>query len=192
MTKDNNANNHHKQTPDQLLNNIGPCTWAFMHTISARYPQNPTQSQQIQMKRLIQGIAQFFPCHYCARDFREAIKKHPIQAQSREKLSVWMCERHNEVNEKLGKPIVPCDRIWEKWGASPSASSASSLQLSNVRRSNLKNDDYDLDREEEEDLEDEDEDDLDFGEELEEECDFCEKTMGKERYEQMKKMFAGK
>ena len=30
---------------------------------------------------------------------------------------IWCCERHNEVNEKLGKPITPCNakKLDERW-----------------------------------------------------------------------------
>ena len=41
--------------------------------------------------------------------------------ESRGSLAVWLCNRHNEVNEKLGKPLFPCvlkdlDERWRKGG----------------------------------------------------------------------------
>ena len=39
------------------------------------------------------------------------------RVESREALAVWVCEQHNTVNAKLGKPAFPCtfaalDRRW--------------------------------------------------------------------------------
>jgi FAD-linked sulfhydryl oxidase len=31
------------------------------------------------------------------------------RAESRKDLSIWMCEQHNIVNEKLGKALFRCD-----------------------------------------------------------------------------------
>lgn len=43
--------------------------------------------------------------------------------ESRESLSLWLCARHNEVNDKLGKETFPCvlkelDKRWLKGDAS--------------------------------------------------------------------------
>lgn len=45
----------------------------------------------------------------CAQDFRQSLQEHPIQTQSRPALCQWLCEQHNMVNTKLGKPTFPCD-----------------------------------------------------------------------------------
>ncbi len=41
------------------------------------------------------------------------------RVESREAFSIWLCERHNEVNERLNKECFPCtlealDRRWRK------------------------------------------------------------------------------
>ncbi len=33
----------------------------------------------------------------------------PLRVSSRKSFSLWVCEQHNAVNAKLGKPEVPCD-----------------------------------------------------------------------------------
>jgi FAD-linked sulfhydryl oxidase len=40
-----------------------------------------------------------------------------IRAKSRKDLCVWLCEQHNLVNKKLGKPIFKCDMntLDERW-----------------------------------------------------------------------------
>ena len=181
-----NSGNHHEKSPDDLMKSLGASTWAFMHTVAAQYPVKPSLSQQQQMRQLINGIARFYPCSYCAHDFRHSIRSHPVQVDNREKLSVWVCERHNEVNEKLGKPVVSCDRIWEKWGAhlpkiQDNIGSRNDLDDEEDNNNELLEDDGD-------NYDDEDDDD----DVLPDDCDFCEKTMGKERFLEMKKMLSRK
>ena len=42
------------------------------------------------------------------------------RVSSRAELSLWMCEQHNEVNEKLGKPAFPCSlaALDDRWRVS--------------------------------------------------------------------------
>lgn len=84
--------------------------------MAAQYPKNPTDRQKGLMKGLIDGIAEFYPCPTCAIDFREKIKQSPPKLENNRELSVWFCDRHNEVNVKLGKKKFDCDKVWIKWG----------------------------------------------------------------------------
>jgi hypothetical protein len=102
---------------ESLKKGLGASSWSLLHTVAATYPDKPSLVQQRHIKQFFHRVAEFYPCRYCAADFRESIKKHPVRTENKEVLSVWVCERHNEVNEKLGKPIMNCDKIWEKWGA---------------------------------------------------------------------------
>ena len=54
------------------------------------------------------SFSKLYPCSYCAEELRADLAKHSVKAESREALSIWTCEMHNRVNERLGKPIVPC------------------------------------------------------------------------------------
>ena len=85
--------------------------------MSAWYPENPTTEQRTSMTQFIQGLSLFYPCTYCAVDFQENIQKHPVAADSRENLCLWMCQQHNFVNTKLGKPLFPCtiDLLDQRW-----------------------------------------------------------------------------
>jgi FAD-linked sulfhydryl oxidase len=94
---------------------LGRSTWTFLHTTAAYYPDNPTAEQQAQMLALIEALGNFYPCSYCATDFRRKMRRHPPDVTSRQGLSRWLCQRHNEVNEKLGKEVFDCDRVDERW-----------------------------------------------------------------------------
>ncbi|KAJ8866377.1 hypothetical protein PR048_032220 [Dryococelus australis] len=43
------------------------------------------------------------------------LKVSPPPAQSQEQLSQWLCDVHNGVNERLGKPLFDCSRVNERW-----------------------------------------------------------------------------
>lgn len=43
------------------------------------------------------------------------LKSHPPKVENREEFSHWMCEMHNEVNERLGKKLFDCSKVDERW-----------------------------------------------------------------------------
>ena len=55
------------------------------------------------------ALAQLYPCSECADDLREQLDASPPRVGSRSELSVWLCQVHNRINEKLGKPVYSCD-----------------------------------------------------------------------------------
>ena len=63
-------------------------------------------------------LSLLYPCRMCAADFKEYLEDHPPQVNSREEISLYCCEMHNAVNQKLGLPTAPCDfkKLDERWG----------------------------------------------------------------------------
>lgn len=98
---------------------LGRAGWTFLHTMAAYYPDNPTTTQQSEMKGFLTGLSKFYPCHYCADHLQEEMKVRPPPVQSRTLLSRWFCDVHNEVNERLGKPKFDCDKVDERWRDGP-------------------------------------------------------------------------
>ena len=49
------------------------------------------------------------------RHMREEIIRDPPETKSRDTLSQWMCNLHNKVNERLGKPLFNCDNVYKRW-----------------------------------------------------------------------------
>jgi len=47
------------------------------------------------------------------------MKTSPPDVSGREGLSRWLCERHNEVNEMLGKERFDCGKVGERWRDGP-------------------------------------------------------------------------
>ena len=50
---------------------LGRCTWSFLHTMAANYPETPNEIQRSKMKCFINTLADFYPCEPCAADLRE-------------------------------------------------------------------------------------------------------------------------
>ncbi|KAG1870384.1 ERV/ALR sulfhydryl oxidase domain-containing protein [Suillus tomentosus] len=98
---------------------LGRATWSFLHATAAYYPARPTTHQRANMLNLIHALPVLYPCTHCAADFGDKIKEHPPDVSSRERLSKWFCERHNEVNEKLGKEMFDCAKVDERWKDGP-------------------------------------------------------------------------
>lgn len=49
---------------------LGRNTWSFLHTMAEYYPNSPSTSEKADMKKFITTLSQFYPCDYCAKDFR--------------------------------------------------------------------------------------------------------------------------
>ncbi|VDO03115.1 unnamed protein product [Rodentolepis nana] len=94
---------------------LGRATWALLHTIAAYYPSKPTIDEMQSMERFFYDFAKFFPCKYCADDFKRNMEKFPPKVHSREALSGWLCLQHNLVNQKIKKPLFDCSKVLERW-----------------------------------------------------------------------------
>lgn len=94
---------------------MGSSTWGFLHTMAAYYPDNPTDEQKIEMKSFFRTFSKFYPCPTCAEDLREQLKEKPPEVESQTKLSKWLCEVHNNVNKKIGKPEFDCKLVNQRW-----------------------------------------------------------------------------
>ncbi|VVC90418.1 FAD-linked sulfhydryl oxidase ALR [Leptidea sinapis] len=94
---------------------LGNSTWGFLHTMASYYPEKPTKAQSDDMAKFFNIFSQFYPCEPCALDFQNDIKTHPPKTKTRDELAKWLCERHNTVNVKLGKPKFDCSKVHERW-----------------------------------------------------------------------------
>eukprot|EP00553_Chaetoceros_curvisetus_P015549 CAMPEP_0204647918 /NCGR_PEP_ID=MMETSP0718-20130828/6896_1 /ASSEMBLY_ACC=CAM_ASM_000674 /TAXON_ID=230516 /ORGANISM="Chaetoceros curvisetus" /LENGTH=169 /DNA_ID=CAMNT_0051670613 /DNA_START=51 /DNA_END=557 /DNA_ORIENTATION=+ len=96
---------------------IGRSSWNLLHSMAAWYPNQPSQEEQNKMSQFMDALSIFYPCTYCATDFQDNLKKSPARVETRENLCVWLCEQHNLVNDKLGKPLFKCDikNLDERW-----------------------------------------------------------------------------
>ena len=50
---------------------LGRATWTLLHTTAAYCPDQPTRKQQKQLAQFMHNLVTFYPCHECAKEFRE-------------------------------------------------------------------------------------------------------------------------
>jgi len=90
---------------------LGRASWKLLHTMMARYPDEPSKEQQETLRSFIYLFARLYPCGECATHLRTHLKKYPPQVSSRSSAAVWACHVHNEVNKALQKEIFDCSKI---------------------------------------------------------------------------------
>mmetsp|Transcript_24593 Transcript_24593/g.58442 ORF Transcript_24593/g.58442 Transcript_24593/m.58442 type:complete len:181 (-) Transcript_24593:94-636(-) len=96
---------------------IGSSTWTLLHSMAAWYPESPTSEERRLMSDYMQALARFYPCTWCASDFRKNVESNPPRTDNRRDLCMWLCDQHNIVNSKLGKPLFDCtlENLDERW-----------------------------------------------------------------------------
>ncbi|GME96781.1 unnamed protein product [[Candida] boidinii] len=94
---------------------LGRASWTLLHTIAASYPENPSLEQQLEMKVFINIFSKIYPCWFCAGDFQKFIKIDEPKVRTQEDFGRWLCNAHNSVNVKLGKPVFDCNLWKERW-----------------------------------------------------------------------------
>lgn len=94
---------------------LGAASWTFLHSMAAKYPNMPTEEEKQDMTEFLKLFSHVYPCTWCASDFEKYITKHSPRVESKEELSRWLCEAHNHVNTKLGKPKFNCNFWRQRW-----------------------------------------------------------------------------
>lgn len=82
-----------------------------MHTMVARFPEEPSPEERKTLETFVYLFSRLYPCGDCARHFRGLLAKYPPQTSSRNAAAGWLCFVHNQVNERLKKPIFDCNNI---------------------------------------------------------------------------------
>ncbi|CAN8099838.1 unnamed protein product [Discula destructiva] len=96
---------------ETLKAELGHATWKFLHTMVARYPEQPTEEDQLALKTFITLFSRLYPCGECAEHFRQLLAKYPPQVSSRNAAAGWLCFAHNIVNKRLKKEEFDCTKI---------------------------------------------------------------------------------
>lgn len=94
---------------------LGRGTWTFLHTVAAKYPAYPTKEEKTTAIQLMEMIAQIFPCEECRGHFRALVDDFPPTVNTQKEFSLWMCQAHNIVNKRFGKPVFDCNRLDDRW-----------------------------------------------------------------------------
>ncbi|KAG8930163.1 hypothetical protein FRC03_006469 [Tulasnella sp. 419] len=90
---------------------LGKATWKLLHTITLRYPDNPTPDERQALSSYFYLFSRLYPCGECAKEFQMLLKENPPQTSSRKAASLWLCYVHNLVNDRLKKPQFDCNLL---------------------------------------------------------------------------------
>lgn len=96
---------------------LGVSGWNILHSSAAVYPYKPSEVQQKAMKNFIESWAHVYACSWCAYHMRDYVRKHPPDVTDKVSVSRYVCELHNEVNERLGKDMFDCapEVVLRRW-----------------------------------------------------------------------------
>lgn len=87
----------------------GPLGWMTLHSISAIYPETPTQADRLIIEEFISCFRETIACPYCKNHFTAMLNKykqtHPEWSSNRQSLFMFVCRAHNTVNRRLDKPV---------------------------------------------------------------------------------------
>ena len=100
-------NKNDYNSSDGMLTSVwGPSLWHSLHAISFNYPVYPTKEQKLQYLEFFKSLKHVLPCKYCRENYKKNIKTVPLNMstmKSRETLSRWLYELHEEINTMLHK-----------------------------------------------------------------------------------------
>ena len=93
----------------------GPHGWAFMEAIVFHYPDNPTPEEKQAALNFFDSLMLLLPCEKCRKHYIENRKVLKIDVSSKDKLSRWLVDFHNEVNKMLGKTEWKYEDVSKKY-----------------------------------------------------------------------------
>ena len=103
----------------------GPSGWKLLHLIAYDYPSEPTFEDKQVYGIFYNNLKYVLPCKYCRQSLTGYIEELPIEGylDSKRKLTKWIYEIHNKVNNKLrlqkllhdpDPPLKEVDKIYIK------------------------------------------------------------------------------
>ncbi|KAK0559998.1 hypothetical protein OC844_004033 [Tilletia horrida] len=104
-----------KMTNETARAELGRATWKLLHTMTLRFPDNPTADERATLRTFIESFARLYPCAECAGHFQQLLEELPPQTSSRMAASLWLCTVHNRVNARLGKKEFDCAKLDETY-----------------------------------------------------------------------------
>jgi len=94
--------------------------WNVLHITSVFLPEKPNKEEVDHFTNFVKGILHFgtkFESTWHEYTIKY-IKDNPFNFVDRESSMLWICNFHNDVNQKLGKDLFECtkENISQRWG----------------------------------------------------------------------------
>jgi len=103
------------ETKKERREHLGRSTWTLLHTVASKYPEKPTREEQTNIIKFIDLLTKIYPCDECRPHFKSLVGAFPPKVSSNGDFATWMCQAHNLVNSRLGKPEFDCTRLDSRW-----------------------------------------------------------------------------
>jgi FAD-linked sulfhydryl oxidase len=92
---------------------MGRAGWTFLHAIGGALGElddvQPLPREETRaLDDLVHALTVLYPCEECRKHFASLVKKRPPRTESSAAFQTWLCEAHNDVNVRLGKPLQDC------------------------------------------------------------------------------------
>jgi len=84
----------------------GPKAWYSLHLQAIKFPLYPTDQQRVQTVHWVLDFIGKIPCHECRMHARQYLENHPLGLGCSETFQLWVYKLHNDVNRRLGKPVI--------------------------------------------------------------------------------------
>lgn len=96
----------------------GNGAWVFLHSITLTYPNNPTVNDKKTYKSFFETLGYLLPCNQCSNHYNDYLESNPINEQvleSKESLTKWLYNLHNNVNHLLNKRKIDFSEFVDKY-----------------------------------------------------------------------------
>ena len=86
----------------------GRSGWQFIHSCAWAYPDHPADADRRDMAAFLRAVGKVLPCRTCRRHYEAYLAAHMRASAlaSRESLTRFLVAMHNDVNLRLGKPLM--------------------------------------------------------------------------------------
>ena len=91
----------------------GPAGWTFLHSVTFKYPENPSDLEKQKYYNFFNSLKNVLPCPTCQEHYENNFEKIPIRLENREELIEWLIDLHNEVNRMNGKRVYTYDEVYD-------------------------------------------------------------------------------
>jgi hypothetical protein len=88
--------------------------WQVMHAVTFLYPETPTEDDKQRALVFFRLVPFLLPCSICGLHFVKTLQTMPLDdavLASRDTLSRWLVDVHNNVNERLKHEVVPYEKV---------------------------------------------------------------------------------
>lgn len=105
--------------PSRFVEFFGPSMWRTLHAVAFTYPNNPSEQERKNYIDFFRSVGNVIPCPSCGVHYRKYMDEHPLEADSKDSLSRWVYDLHQDVNKRSGKSGLTWEQVkddYTNWG----------------------------------------------------------------------------